>query len=159
MAQAQPKPAYKPTKRGGGGPLKTLWWQAPTLLNPHFAAGTKDHDGSRIFYEPLARSDRDGNLLPVLAAEIPSRQNGGIADDGKSVTWKLKKDVQLARRQALHRRRLRLQLGVRRRPGHRRGDHRRLQGHHGRQDRQPHRQGQVQEADAVLGRAFGAAAG
>jgi peptide/nickel transport system substrate-binding protein len=31
-----------------------LWWQAPTLLNPHFANGTKDQDGSRVFYEPLA---------------------------------------------------------------------------------------------------------
>src|SRR5215475_2000523 len=28
---------YKPTRRGGGGALKTLWWQGPTLLNPHFA--------------------------------------------------------------------------------------------------------------------------
>ncbi len=28
--------------------------RAPTLLNPHFAIGTKDQDGSRIFYEPLA---------------------------------------------------------------------------------------------------------
>ena len=33
---------YKPTKRGGGGALKLLWWQGPTLLNPHFAVGTKD---------------------------------------------------------------------------------------------------------------------
>ena len=45
---------YKPTKRGGGGALKTLWWQGPTLLQPHFASGTKDQEGSRIFYEPLA---------------------------------------------------------------------------------------------------------
>ena len=45
---------YKPTKSGGGGALKVLWWQAPTLLNPHFAVGTKDQDASRIFYEPLA---------------------------------------------------------------------------------------------------------
>jgi len=51
VAQAQPKAgAFAPSKRGGGGPLKTLWWQAPTLLNPHFAVGTKDQDGSRIFY-------------------------------------------------------------------------------------------------------------
>ena len=35
-------------KRGGGGALKLLWWQGPTLLNPHFATGTKDQDGSRI---------------------------------------------------------------------------------------------------------------
>ena len=64
VAQAQPKVAYKPTKRGGGGPLKTLWWQGATLLNPHFAVGTKDQDGSRIFYEPLASWDPDGNLTP-----------------------------------------------------------------------------------------------
>jgi peptide/nickel transport system substrate-binding protein len=54
VAVAAEKPIYKPTKRGGGGALKVLWWQAPTLLNPHFANGTKDQDGSRVFYEPLA---------------------------------------------------------------------------------------------------------
>ena len=37
---------YKPTKAGGGGPLKMLFWQAPTLLNPHFAVGGKDQHGS-----------------------------------------------------------------------------------------------------------------
>jgi peptide/nickel transport system substrate-binding protein len=93
VAQAQPKQAYKPTKRGGGGALKVLWWQGATLLNPHFATGTKDQDGSRIFYEPLASWDPDGNLAPNLAAEIPTVQNGGVAKDGKSVTWKLKKGV------------------------------------------------------------------
>jgi peptide/nickel transport system substrate-binding protein len=94
VAQAQAKFEYKPTKRGGGGSLKVLWWQGATLLNPHFAVGTKDQDGSRIFYEPLAGWDADGELFPVLAAEIPSRQNGGIAADGMSITWKLKRDVQ-----------------------------------------------------------------
>jgi peptide/nickel transport system substrate-binding protein len=91
---AQPKPMASPTKRGGGGLLKVLWWQSPTLLNPHFAVGTKDQDGSRIFYEPLASFDPDGNLIPTLAAEIPSAQNGGLSKDGKSVTWRLKKNVQ-----------------------------------------------------------------
>jgi hypothetical protein len=88
------EPAYKPTKRGGGGPLRLLLWQGPTLLNPHFATGTKDQEGSRVFYESLARYDADGVLVPVLAAEIPSRANGGIAADGLSTTWKLKKNVQ-----------------------------------------------------------------
>src|SRR5213593_1866847 len=91
---AQPKASsFNPTRRGGGGPLRVLWWQAPTLLNPHFATGTKDQDGSRIFYEPLASYDPEGNLVPVLAADIPSIQNGAVAKDGKSVTWKLKKNV------------------------------------------------------------------
>ena len=94
VAQAQSKLVYKPTKRGGGGALKTLWWQGATLLNPYFAVGTKDQDGSRIFYEPLAGWDPDGNLSAVLAAEIPTVQNGGLAKDGKSVVWKIKKGVQ-----------------------------------------------------------------
>jgi peptide/nickel transport system substrate-binding protein len=94
VAQAQPASAYKPSRRGGGGPLKMLWWQGATLLNPHFAVGTKDQEGSRIFYEPLAGWDQDGNLIPMLAAEIPSLENGGLARDGMSVNWKLKKGVQ-----------------------------------------------------------------
>jgi len=93
QAQPQPTPAYKPVKRGGGGLLKVLLWQGPTLLNPHFATGTKDADGARVFYEALARWDIDGELRPVLAAEIPSRASGGVAADGRSVTWKLKRGV------------------------------------------------------------------
>jgi peptide/nickel transport system substrate-binding protein len=93
VALAATKPVYKPTRRGGGGALKVLWWQGPTLLNPHFAVGTKDQDGSRIFYEPLAGWDAEGDLVPVLAAEIPTLDNGGLGEDGKSVTWKLKQGV------------------------------------------------------------------
>ena len=94
VAQAQTKPAFNPTKRGGGGELKTLWWQAVSILNCHLAVGVKDNDGSRIFNEPLAAFDPDGNLVPILAAEVPSLENGGVAKDGLSVTWKLKKNVQ-----------------------------------------------------------------
>jgi peptide/nickel transport system substrate-binding protein len=95
VAQAQTRAVagFTPTRRGGGGQLKVLWWQAPTLLNPHFAVGTKDQDGSRIFYEPLAAHDPEGNLFPVLAAEIPTAQNGGVSRDGKTITWKLKRTV------------------------------------------------------------------
>ncbi len=93
IAQAQPASTYKGTKRGGGA-LKVLWWQGATLLNPHFATGNKDQDGSRIFYEPLASWDNEGNLNPLLAAEIPSAANGGVSKDGKSIIWKLKRDVQ-----------------------------------------------------------------
>src|SRR5262245_34721424 len=37
VARADTRNEYKPTRRGGGGALKTLWWQGATLLNPHFA--------------------------------------------------------------------------------------------------------------------------
>ncbi len=94
VAHAQPKPAFTPTKRGGGGELKVLWWQAVSILNNHLAVGVKDNDGSRLFHEPLGAFDPDGNLVPILAAGLPSVQNGGVAKDGLSVTWKLKRGVQ-----------------------------------------------------------------
>ncbi|HEY3110434.1 MAG TPA: ABC transporter substrate-binding protein, partial [Chloroflexota bacterium] len=80
----------------GGGALKLLYWQAPTILNPHLAPGTKDYHAARIALEPLMTIDADGKFLPILAAEVPTRQNGGLPEDGKSVTYKLKKDVKWA---------------------------------------------------------------
>ena len=93
VAMAAPALKYRPEKAGGGGTLKVLWWQGPTLLNPHFAVGTKDLDGSRIFYEPLAGWDPDGNLVPILAAEAPSIEAGTIDRDLMWVVWKLKEGV------------------------------------------------------------------
>jgi peptide/nickel transport system substrate-binding protein len=94
VAHAQPKAVdFTPTRRGGGGLLRTLWWQAPTLLNPHFATGTKDQDACRIFYEPLAAFDPDGNVVPILAAEVPSVAGGTLAKDLTWVIWRLKRGV------------------------------------------------------------------
>jgi len=93
VAMAETVIDYKPRKAGGGGPLKLLLWQAPTLLNPHFAVGIKDQEACRLFYEPLAGWDQDGNLVPILAAEIPSKENDGLTEDGRSVVWKLKQGV------------------------------------------------------------------
>jgi peptide/nickel transport system substrate-binding protein len=73
--------------------LRLLLWQAPTTLNPHFASGAKDQVASRIVYEPLASFDKEGQLVPFLAAEIPSSTNGTVAADGKAVIWKLKPGV------------------------------------------------------------------
>lgn len=94
LAQSSAQVDYKPTQAGGGGALRKLFWQAPTSLNPHFAVGAKDVEGAGIFYEPLTSWDPDGNLVPMLAAEIPNIENGGVAADGMSVTWKLKTGVQ-----------------------------------------------------------------
>jgi peptide/nickel transport system substrate-binding protein len=92
-AQAK-RSSFIPARRGGGGELRTLWWQAPTILNPHLSTGAKDADASRIFYEGLVSFDADGNIVPNLAAEIPTIENGSVARDGLSVVVKLKKAVQ-----------------------------------------------------------------
>jgi peptide/nickel transport system substrate-binding protein len=81
------------TGRGVGDTLRLLFWQAPTTLNPHLTTNQRDWNASRIVYEPLASYDKDGNLVPFLAAEIPTLENGGLAEDGRSVTWRLREDV------------------------------------------------------------------
>lgn len=82
-----------PTKRGGGGTVKLLWWQAVSSLNSHLSPGTKEQDGSRLFYEPLASFDVDGKMVPILAADVPSEDKGTL-DRGKQwVVWKLKPNV------------------------------------------------------------------
>jgi peptide/nickel transport system substrate-binding protein len=88
-----PMPTPEPSGRGTGGTLRILYWQPPEILNPHLTTSTKDMEVSRITYEPLASFDKEGNLIPFLAAEIPSLENGGVAPDGKSATWRLKQDV------------------------------------------------------------------
>ena len=94
LAQAQPKAAGPaPTRRGGGGAIKMLYWAAPTILNPHLAVAPKDLEASQIFYEPLADIDTDGNIVPVLAQETPSVGNGGVGQDGTWVQWRLKRGV------------------------------------------------------------------
>lgn len=86
-------PVKAETGRGAGGTLRILHPQAPAILNPHLSAAVKDQEPSRITYEPLASFAEDGELVPFLAAEIPSLENGGVAEDGRSVTWKLRQDV------------------------------------------------------------------
>src|SRR5712692_5840019 len=53
LAQTRPA-APAPARRGGGGPLRLLYWAAPPILTPHLSVGVKDFAGARIFYEPLA---------------------------------------------------------------------------------------------------------
>ncbi len=102
-ATTAPAAAAKPTTapaaaaagggRGKGDLLKILYWQAPTILNSHLAQGTKDYDAARLVLEPMAASGPDGKPVPLLAAEVPTVDNGGISKDLKTVTWKLKPGI------------------------------------------------------------------
>src|SRR5262245_12978368 len=95
LAQAEPRqPHWIPARRGGGGALKILMWDSPTMLHPHFGRGLRDFTASRIFYEPLAAVSPEGTFVPVLADEVPSLANGGVSRDGQWVIWRLKKNVQ-----------------------------------------------------------------
>jgi len=73
--------------------VTVLYWQASSILNPYLSGGTKDIDASTIILEPLANYAPDGSLVPVLAADIPTPENGGISEDLTSITWTLRDDV------------------------------------------------------------------
>ncbi len=73
--------------------LTVLYWQAPSTPNPYLSGGYKDRDAGAITLEPLANYDPDGILVPALAAEIPSIENGGISQDLTSITWNLRDNL------------------------------------------------------------------
>ena len=73
--------------------LTILYWQAPTLPGPYLSSGTKDTDAGAVTLEPLAKYDPEGNLVPALAAQIPTLENGGVSQDSLSITWNLKEGL------------------------------------------------------------------
>lgn len=80
-------------ERGGDGQLNIIYWQAVSILNPFLSGGTKDVEGSSLVLEPLARYDETGTMVPWLVDEIPTLENGGVSEDLKSITWKLKPGI------------------------------------------------------------------
>ena len=79
--------------RGQDGNLKLLQWQAPTHLMAHRATGTKDYMAADMINEPLMRYAEDGSLIANLLTELPSVENGMLAEDLSSVTFKLLEGV------------------------------------------------------------------
>lgn len=73
--------------------LRLLYSRSAVTLNPHLASGYQDFEAARLVYEPLASYNEAGTLVPFLAADIPSQDNGGVNPDGRSVTWKLRQGV------------------------------------------------------------------
>ena len=73
--------------RGSSGHLNIIYWQAPSTLNPYLSGGTKEVESASLVLESMARFDDTGTMVPWLAAEIPTVENGGVAEDLTSITW------------------------------------------------------------------------
>ena len=80
-------------QRGSAGEATILYWQAASVPNPYLSGGTKDLEAASIVIEPLAGYDPDGTMYPRLATEIPTVENGGVAEDLTSITWTLRDDI------------------------------------------------------------------
>ncbi len=73
--------------------LNILYWQAVSILNPYLSSGTKDFHAGGLILDPLAEYTPEGILVPVLASEIPTLENGGISEDLTTITWKLQEGI------------------------------------------------------------------
>ncbi len=80
-------------ERGRDGDLRIIYWQAVSIMNPYLSGGTKDLEAASLVIEPLGRYDPQGNLVPYLAAEIPTVANGGVSEDLTSITWTLQEGL------------------------------------------------------------------
>ena len=101
-AAATPVTAPKATAAGAvaasgqpkaGGTLRVALWQEPDSLNYYFSTQTVNRITTFMVMEGLAAYNPDGSYRPVLAAEMPTQQNGGVSADGRTVTWKLKPGI------------------------------------------------------------------
>ncbi|MDO5705038.1 MAG: peptide ABC transporter substrate-binding protein [Paracoccus sp. (in: a-proteobacteria)] len=80
-------------ERGADGQVNIIMWQAPSTMNPYLSGGTKEIIAASMTLEPLASFTPAGELVPRLAAEIPTLENGGISEDLTTITWKLRDGI------------------------------------------------------------------
>lgn len=93
---------------GSGGPAAAAgrlhaWTQPDTLrlqvsasphtLNPILNTQQEDAWLGSLAFDLLVTADGRGNLVPQLAAEVPTSRNGGISRDGLTITYKLRHGV------------------------------------------------------------------
>ncbi|MDQ3779431.1 MAG: peptide ABC transporter substrate-binding protein [Chloroflexota bacterium] len=85
MAQGTAEPA-----RGGRAVIALI--QEPGQMNPYFNIQSGSFL-STLVVDPLFVPDASGNYLPVLAAEVPTIENGGISEDFLTITYKLRDGI------------------------------------------------------------------
>jgi peptide/nickel transport system substrate-binding protein len=62
-------------------------------LNPLLNSNTTDGFIANLLFEPLLAADAKGDPVPILAIAVPSTENGGIAKDGLTVSYHLRKNA------------------------------------------------------------------
>ena len=92
-ADARPAAGTEGQERGAGGELRIIQWQAPSSLSALQATGDKDNLGAAPVSESLMARLPDATLIPVLIKEVPTVDNGLLAEDLKTVTFNLLEGV------------------------------------------------------------------
>ncbi len=86
---AQPAPVR-------GGTLRVCAWEELTNLNPYICCTLGWPTMIPAILQRLISFGPDGRPFPVLAKEVPTTANGGVADGGKTITYRLRPGVKWA---------------------------------------------------------------
>jgi peptide/nickel transport system substrate-binding protein len=85
------------TNGGSGtipGTLRIAIQRSPNTLNPVLSANTTEGLLNRLSFDTLVSVAGDGKtVVPDLATEVPTTQNGGISKDGLTITYHLHSGV------------------------------------------------------------------
>ncbi len=73
----------------GGKSVTGAFDQEPDAVVPYFTQMSFAVWVSQMTLAGLGEWDAEGNFIPELAVEIPSADNGGVSEDGLTITWKL----------------------------------------------------------------------
>ena len=65
-------------------------------LNPLLSGSAATTDIAQFLFDGLIRFDDRGDPIPDVAKEVPSRENGGISADGKTIVYHLRSDVRFS---------------------------------------------------------------
>lgn len=76
-----------------GGTATILLPEDLSTMNPYLTTAFITQQVVPAILEPLVGVDPEGQYYPILAAEVPTEENGGVSEDGLVVTWRLKPDV------------------------------------------------------------------
>ena len=68
--------------------------QEPVALNPLLLEGPIAYAISELLYSYLTNYDSNGNMVPDIALQVPTPENGGVSRDGKRITFHLRRGVQ-----------------------------------------------------------------
>lgn len=67
--------------------------QEPDSLNLMFGNNASTDEVSALLFSFLLRFDDNGNYFPDLATAVPTKRNGGISADGRTITIHLRKNA------------------------------------------------------------------
>ena len=90
VVTATPEPEWVAKQ---GGTLVMGFYQEPELLNDLIRTQTVADIAGNFFERALLSVSLEGEYVPDLAKEVPTIQNGGVSEDGLTITYHLKEGI------------------------------------------------------------------